>query len=226
MPAIFLPIARLRENHKRTLVRRTSDLVIEGYWRCGNHFATYAFIQSQPRPVHVAHHFHAPAQLQLAARWGVPALLLVREPAAAVASATLYLEHDEPAPLLDFYNVFHSSLLAFRDRLVVSNFPRTIGDFADVIREVNERFGRSYSLYQGTEEEEAQIRETIRREHRVNMDGNPATLPLPSADKERRKQPIIARIESPENRPQLQKAQELYEAFVSVSARSRAACSC
>jgi hypothetical protein len=216
VPAIFLPIAWLRENHKRTLIRRTSDLVVEGYWRCGNHFATYAFIQSQPGPVHVAHHFHAPAQLRLAAKWKVPAVLLVREPMVAVASATVFLEHDDPAPLLDFYNTFHSSLLPCKARMVISDFPRTIGDFASVIQEVNEKFGRQFALYHGTDAEEEQIRTKIKREHAANMDGNAATLPLPSADKERRKQPIIERIVAGENRSRLERAQELYNTLLSA----------
>jgi hypothetical protein len=215
MPIVFRPIAWMREDHKRTMVRRDSDIVIEGYWRCGNHFATYAFIQSQPAPVKVAHHFHAPAQLHLAARWNVPALLLVREPIEAVASATVFLEHDDPRPLLDFYNVFHESLRTIKDRLIVSDFPTTINDFSSVIRRVNERFGRQFALYRGTDEEESQLRDSIRREHRKNMQGNPATLPLPSAAKERRKLPIIDRIMSEANSRALKQAQSLYTELMS-----------
>lgn len=212
-PAVFLPIARLRENHKRTLVRRDSDLVVEGYWRCANHYATNAFIVSQPRQVHVAHHFHAPAQLMLALRWNVPALLLIREPLAAVSSATVYLEHDDPYPLLKFYNIFHESLVPFREGLVISDFERTTHDFGAVIREINERCGRTYAQYRGTPEEERRVEEMIRAEHATNMEARAATLPLPSEEKERRKSAIMQRLGAPRCASLLDEAQHYYQFF-------------
>jgi hypothetical protein len=214
---LFLPIARLREDGKRTVVRRDSDIVIEGYWRCANHFAVNAFIVAQPRPVHVAHHFHAPAQLMLAVRWNVPPLLLIREPVAAVSSATVYLEHDDPRPLLTFYNIFHEALLPYRDQLVVSNFPRTVNDFGSVIAEINERYGRSYALFQGTPEEAARVEALIREEHSANMEGIAATLPLPSEDKERLKSRVMERLSSPECAPLLDQARRYYEEFAKLS---------
>lgn len=221
MPAVFLPVATLRENHKRTRVRRDSDLVIEGYWRCGNHFATYAFMQSQTRPVHVAHHFHAPAQLMLAVRWQIPAVLLVREPLSAVASATVFLGREDPAPLLHFYNIFHRTLLPYRDRIVVSDFSRTINDFGSVGAEVNRRFGRNFEIFCGGGPERRRVEEAIRREHRENMDANPATLPMPSAEKERRKQVVIERLEARETASQLAEAQRLYESLIASAVSGR-----
>ncbi|MEM7312185.1 MAG: hypothetical protein AAF497_03440, partial [Planctomycetota bacterium] len=92
IPWFFLPVARFRETDKKTMIRRNTDIVIEGFWRCGNHFATSAFISAQPQPVRVAHHFHAPAQLVAAAKWGVPGILLIRNPIDVVASSNVYLD--------------------------------------------------------------------------------------------------------------------------------------
>jgi hypothetical protein len=216
-PSVFLPIARLREDGKRTVVRRDSDLVIEGYWRCANHFAVNAFIVAQPGPVHVAHHFHAPAQLMLAVRWNVPALLLIREPVAAVSSATVFLEHDDPRPLLQFYNIFHEALVPYREQLVVSDFPRTTNDFGSVIAEINERYARSYALYRGTPEERERVEALIREEHSGNMQGNIATLPLPSEEKERRKTRILERLNSRECADLLDQARHYYGTFAKYS---------
>ena len=147
-PSVFLPIAALREGPKKRLVRKTTDIVIEGYWRCGNHFAVYAFEVAQGGRVDIAHHFHAQAQLMLAARWGVPAVLLIREPLEAVASATVFLEQEDPRPLLRFYNLFHARLDDYVDRFVVSDFPVTVNDFGSVIAAVNEKFGRNFKTFQ------------------------------------------------------------------------------
>jgi hypothetical protein len=212
-PALFRPLAWLRENSKKRLVRRTTDLVIEGYWRCGNHFATYAFLVAQGRPVDVAHHFHAPAQLMLADRWGVPAVLLIREPLEAVASATVYLQKDDPRPFVAFYNTFHAPLIDLAPRLVVSDFPRTIGNFGSVIAEVNRRYGRQFALFEGTDEQKQEVDRRIRDEHDRNMGAVATTLPLPSAEKAALKERILDRLHQPECAPLLAEARHLYDAL-------------
>ncbi|HYO26093.1 MAG TPA: hypothetical protein VEQ85_14215 [Lacipirellulaceae bacterium] len=220
-PALFRPIALLREGGKKRCVRRTTDLVIEGYWRCGNHFAVYAFLVAQGKHVDVAHHFHAPAQLMLAARWGVPAVLLIREPVEAVASATVFLMREDPRPLLAFYNAFHERLLDYVDRLVVSDFPITVGDFGAVIEAVNAKYHTHYLPLEGTPEQRAEIDRRIREEHQQNMGAVATTLPLPSATKTHLKQRVLQRLERPECAALLDQARRHYEALrvYSVAAR-------
>lgn len=224
-PGIYVPLARLREGQKKRLVRRTTDVVIEGTWRCGNHFATYAFIVAQPRPVEIAHHFHAPAQLMLAVRWGVPAILLIREPIEAVASATVYLEKDDPRGFLKFYNTFHKAVVGIADQLVVSDFPRTVGDFGSVIAEVNRRYGRHFAMFHDTAQENEKVEAMIRREHATNMKSNAATLPLPSEEKTKRKELVLERLHDRRCQPLLAHAQELYNALTKFAQYQGSPCS-
>lgn len=217
IPSLFWPIARLRENDKRILIRRTSDLLISGYWRCANHYAAYAFLSAQNTPLHVARHFHAPAQVMLAVRWNVPTILLIREPQEAVSSATLFLGHIDPLPLLRFYNLYYGSLVKYRGDIVVSDFRRTTGDFNSVIRAVNERYGRKFRPYLKTPVNEAYVQELIRVEHRTNMHGRIETLPLPSCEKDQMKEQISRRLAQPRCEPLLGAAQETYERFRAVA---------
>lgn len=211
IPTVFLPIARWRTNDKRQVVCRDSDIAIEGYWRCGNHFATYAFMVAQDRPVKVAHHFHAPAQLMIAADWGVPAVLLIREPIEAVASSTVYLEQDDPRTFLRFYNAFYAPLPRYASRLVVSDFSTTVGDFGRVIAAVNKTYNRSFKRFEGTPEQRQRVEQMIREEHENNMGAQASTLPLPSEQKAQAKQRIIERMRQPECAKLLATAQRLYE---------------
>lgn len=213
IPGIYAPLARLREGSKKRMVRRTTDIVIEGYWRCGNHFATYAFLVAQGKPMEVAHHFHAPAQLMLAVRWGVPAVLLIREPLEAIASATVYLEKDDPRGFLKFYNTFHAPLVSLAPRLVVSDFPRTVGDFGSVIAAVNQKFGRDFAPFSHMPENCARVEEMIHDEHTQNMGSNAATLPLPSAEKATLKGRVMDALTSPPCASLLAEAQRLYAAL-------------
>jgi hypothetical protein len=212
-PAVFRPIAHLRENSKRRLVRRDTDVVIEGYWRCGNHFATYAFMIAQGRPTRVAHHFHAPAQLMLAVRWGVPAVLLVREPVEAVASATVYLHKEDPGPFLKFYRLFHEVLTDLAPHIVVSDFPVTVGHFGAVIDALNARYGTHFLPFVGDAQQCAAVERMIREEHAENMGAGQAQLPLPSEAKSQLKRRVIERMHDSRYRPMLEKAQRLYDHF-------------
>src|SRR5215210_9212094 len=88
-PLLFYSFYRLRPHYRRLLVARTTQFVIEGFPRSGNTFAVVAFEQAQRETFRIAHHLHAPAQVMLAARWRIPALVLVRKPTDAVLSWTI-----------------------------------------------------------------------------------------------------------------------------------------
>ena len=190
-PWFFLPIARLREDRKKRVVTSKTDIVIDGYWRSGNHFATYAFILSQHKPTIVAHHFHASSQIILAVRWGVPAVLLLRNPVDAVSSATIFIGKTDPRPLLRCYNIFYNSLLHLRDRIIVSDFPKTVKNFGSVINRVNERYQRDFIPYKSTHKENRMVERVIRNEHLKNMGAEFRTLPLPSKKRMRLKQRLF-----------------------------------
>lgn len=217
MPLLFFPIGLLRRNDKRVLVCRDTDLLITGYWRCANHYAAYAFITAQKIPVNVARHFHAPAQAMLAVRWNVPVLLLIREPVGAVSSSTVFFELDDPLPFLKLYNIYHEALIPYRDQLVVSDFKHTIADFGSVIAELNRVYGRQFSLYDGTQEEEQKVDKMIREEHRVGLHGRPTALPLPSLEKTPLTDKVKQRIREPRCAADLERAMELYQYFYATS---------
>ena len=84
-PALYLPLATVKRalrvdvrDLQRQVISSSTELVIEGYTRCGTTFAVYALQLSQGRPVRLAHHWHAPAQLIEASHRKIPALLVIR----------------------------------------------------------------------------------------------------------------------------------------------------
>ena len=86
-PALALPAARNRRHG--TLLQDDTEILIEGYPRSGNSFAVAALARAQARPVRIAHHAHVPGHVIAAARAGVPALVVIREPAEAVVEFVL-----------------------------------------------------------------------------------------------------------------------------------------
>src|SRR5690606_25851367 len=117
-PRLYLPLARrfnrTRDGHDRA-VARDSALVIEAFPRSGNTYARFAFEQSQPRPVKLAHHLHAPAQVIAAARWNVPCLVLIRNPCDAALSFHVRAPVLSLAGALQSYTRFYRRIEPWRE---------------------------------------------------------------------------------------------------------------
>jgi hypothetical protein len=162
-PALYLPFARHKyPGPSPEVISKQTELVIDGYTRCATTFAVYALQLSQPRPVRLAHHLHAPAQLIEAARNGVPALVLIREPKGAVVSQLIREPEVALSNALMAYARFYSCLLPYRDRFVVGDFAEVTSDFGAVVRRLNERFGTSFAEFVSTESNVREVFELIK----------------------------------------------------------------
>jgi hypothetical protein len=147
-PSIYLPFARKRyPGPSPKVIDHETEFVIDGYTRSACTFAVYAFQLAQPRPVRLAHHLHAPAQLIEAARRGIPALVVIREPEGALLSQIIREPHVSLRGALISYERFHSRLLPHAGSLVAGEFEEVTNDFGSVIRRVNARFGTNYAEF-------------------------------------------------------------------------------
>jgi hypothetical protein len=144
----YIPLARLRHGH--AAIADDTELVIDGFTRTAGTFALVAFQLAQPSPVRVAHHLHAPAHLIAAARRGIPALLLIREPDETALSCVTREPHVTLRQALHAYERFHTRLLPYRHAMVVADFGDVTSDFGAVTQRVNRRFGTSFTPFQHT----------------------------------------------------------------------------
>jgi len=151
-PAIYLPFARRKyPGPSPQVISSRTQLLIDGYTRSATTFAVYALQLSQDTPVRVAHHLHAPAQFIEAARRGIPALLLIREPQGAILSQLIREPGVTGHDALVAYSRFHTCLLPYRDTFVVGEFEEVTHDFGRVVRRLNLRFGTSFIEFANTE---------------------------------------------------------------------------
>ncbi len=149
-PSLALPLARARGHGYP--VGPGTELVIEGFPRSATSFAVSAFELAQPVKPDIAHHVHAPAQLIVAARAGIPALLLIRRPADAVLSLAVREPERSAGGMLRGWVRFHEPLLSCRSGLVVATFDQVVTDFGRVMERVNQRFGTSFVPFEHTPE--------------------------------------------------------------------------
>jgi hypothetical protein len=140
---------------------RSTELLIEAFPRSGNTYAEAAFRFANGDDVRLSHHLHTVRSVQLAVKYGTPALLLIREPRGILGSYLQFNPRYDGTEILEGYVVYHEALLPQIEHVVVSDFPETTGDFGAVTRRVNARFGTSFQPYERTPENEVAVRGMI-----------------------------------------------------------------
>jgi hypothetical protein len=151
-PALYLSFARHKyPGPSPEVISSDTELVIDGYTRSATTFGVYAFQLCQQKPVRLAHHLHAPAQLIAAARSGIPALLLIREPQGAILSQLIREPGVTLPDALVAYSRFYACLVPYLDSFVIGEFEQVTSDFGAVIRRLNERFGTSFAEFAHTD---------------------------------------------------------------------------
>ena len=241
-PALYLPLARLKyPGPSPEVLSPATELVIDGYTRCASTFAVYALQLAQPVPVRLAHHLHAPAQLVAAARAGVPALAVIREPREAILSQLVREPDVALRDALVAYARFYRRLLSCRDRMVVADFEEVTKDFGAVTRRVNDRFGTAFAEFEPTEQNTDRCFELIKLRgtlspvllgfesgtvtaedllpeialltRRSQEQAGAAAAWVPSQDRDRSKAALQEQWERPGLAPLRERAQWVYQAF-------------
>ena len=140
----FVPIAFFRQNNKKVLTTKDTDIVIEGFWRCANHYAVFAFKNAE-KNINIAHHFHASAQIKIAIKKNIPSLVLIRNPFDCIASCLVFEPNTKPQYFIEYYKQFYISLMDLRNYFVISDFDETITNFGAVMKKIKEAHERRTS---------------------------------------------------------------------------------
>lgn len=147
-PLGYLAFARHKyTGHNVEVVGPGTEMVIDGFTRSATTFAVYAFQLSQERPIWLAHHLHAPAQLIEAARRSIPTVVLIRKPQGAILSQLIREPDVALSDALFAYSRFYEHLLPYRKSFVVGEFGQVTHEFGAVIRQVNARFGTHFTEF-------------------------------------------------------------------------------
>lgn len=211
-PLLFFGAYSARRRYRGLLVDRTTRLVIEGFPRSGNTFAVFAFKYAQARDVRVAHHLHAPAQVIRAVGWGVPTLVLVREPMEAVLSLMLRDARFSAERALRYYISFYETVAAYRDGYVLGSFEDVIQDYGAVIERINARFGTGFVPFEHMEDNVSQVFSLIEASHRAKRRDRVVEeqIARPSAARAELKAELKGKLWSPELEPLTARARAVY----------------
>lgn len=157
--------------HLGAVVNSNTEVVIEGFPRTGNSFAVSAFELAQDRPVAIAHHSHAPAQVRAAARLGIPTMVLVRAPGDAIVSALIRSPTRRVGQSLREYCTFYGQLEECMGSFIVVPFTRLISNFGAEIHRLNAAFGTDFLPFEHGKGAVAEAFQAVERTHRVHTNG-------------------------------------------------------
>ena len=115
---LLLPIFRLFKKRYPCYATPDASICIEGFPRSGNSFFVMTFQQWNPGTT-IAHHSHLASNAKYSVKQHKPTVILIREPAEAIASAIAWDGREGriiPAVGLITYLVFYQSLYKYRQK--------------------------------------------------------------------------------------------------------------
>lgn len=140
-----------------------SEVVIEGFPRSGNSFATDAFRFAQGRHVFIGNHLHAVANIRRGVDKGKPVLVLIRNPRDAILSIcareALASKLGSSWDIRRKINIqacryfwFYKRINRIRDKVVLVSFSDVTCDYGKVIDQLNDRFKTNFIRFEHHEE--------------------------------------------------------------------------
>jgi hypothetical protein len=154
-------VASLNPTLRSSRITTGTQLVIDGFPRSGSTYARHAFLHGNGPGVPISSHRQSARSIENAMRRGIPVIVLLRPPRAAIASFL----HDEPGLQLDWAidtnRSFHHAILPICHSILVASFDEVTHDFGQVIRRCNERYGTDFVPYEATPDAEAAVARSI-----------------------------------------------------------------
>jgi hypothetical protein len=204
------------------MVGPDTDIVVEGYPRSANTTAVAAIRVANRRGIRIAHHIHAPMQFRLAARYGVPAMLLIREPSAAIASLSVRERGVNLEKAFRDYCCFYEQVRSVRNSFVIGEFEAVLWNFSMIVAEVNKKFGTSIEAPINAPAEDSAVRNVVEDMDRADRGAemvDETSVGRPNAARARLSERIFDRIDAEVPSELVSRAVEIYEDYRSHAAQ-------
>jgi hypothetical protein len=137
----------LKVNHNKThlIASRETSLVVDGYPRSGNSFFVRLIIhqleENDLSNLSLSHHTHRVENIKLAHHYGVPAVVLIRDPYDAIASFFIFQKFCLPIiECIKKYLHFYNFVLSFNANILIVNFDTVISNPNLVLEHIQKNF--------------------------------------------------------------------------------------
>lgn len=195
------------------------DLVIDGFPRSGNTFATHAFLSVNPQ-ARVSHHMHTPANVLRALEFGVPALVLIRPPADAVLSEVIREPRKSVPRGLQEWLSFYETVRPYLDRVTVAPFSAVTSAYDKTLTVLNERSGTAFAIYVNSPATDAAVLAGIDERARARGKAGERLerqVPRPSVSRAVHKREMVTHFDEPRTRVLLERAVALHAEYLDAA---------
>jgi len=215
---MFLPVV-LRATPTGTSRRLTDEtqVVIEGFPRSGNTFASRAMEHAADGPIVISSHVHVPAGVMRAVHLHYPTLVLIRRPVDSICSEKIAAPHASLPSVVRDWTSYYRKVWPYRDDFVVATFDQVTTDFGAVTARLNERFGTSFAHFEHSDENNELVFDAIDRKHLAVHGNTEHFVPRPSPARHAAKDQLLERLQSPELQGPLEEAAEVYRDFAKLA---------
>jgi len=210
---LLFPLLYLSKSRKNGIIRKDSDICIEGFQRSGNTFFHFSFMRLN-RQANIAHHLHASAQVIKAIQQGTPTIVLIRNPLEAVASLMVKDLNLTVESGLKSYMDFYKNLMPHRSKFVVGKFEEVIDQPGLLVKQINEQFKQEFQYEILNDNKRANLKEQIKKKNlRNKITAGWERSSIPNEQKEAAKQVVKKQIT---DNHFYKKALAVYEEFLLV----------
>ena len=219
-PYLYMFLYKVFGKNKKLLVGKETEIVIEGFPRSGNTFSVVALEYAEGRVMKIAHHLHAPAQIIWGIKYGVPAVVLIRNPVDVISSLVIREDYISIKVALIAYILFYGSLLKFKPKYLILKFEDVIGDYGEGIKKINNFFKKEYKLFVHSDENVSRVFSLVQKYAIEESDSNKLDekkVSRPSDDRKAQSEELKKEIKGDVYSVLLIKANNIYNEFVIAS---------
>jgi len=142
-PGISEVYYRLDPGARTIRLHRGTEIVIDGFPRSANTFAVESFLMANTGHS-VAHHLHDRRRIRKAVKWGIPVILIIREPDGCVNSFVNAITTTPADFFFTEYAKFYEGLTDILSGVIVAEFFEITTAWPAIIDRFNLKFGTDY----------------------------------------------------------------------------------
>lgn len=206
---LLFKLLPLSEKNKWKKVSPEKDICIEGFPRSANSFFSRAFQLYNPT-TKAAHHMHAPLQVIKAIEYGIPCVVLIRNPIDAIASVLVVDRSLSTRFAIQSYINFYERIWPVRQDIVISDFKDTTQHPHQVVERINQRYGTLFQMEPITSEVQYTIFSQLQKAQK-ELHQPEHLVAIPTEAKARIKQDVLQELT---HHPLLTIANLLYQKFL------------
>ena len=206
------------ENPLDYIVKKNhTDICIDGYPRSANSFSVRMFRQSNPDS-NIAHHTHAVANLSKSLVYGVPVVVLIRDPRQSIVSSVIAHRKNTISEEMHRYIDFYAWVLERVDCFVIADFDDVVNNFNMIIRSVNEKNNSSFLLLKDIDDADTKVKNDIeKRFDKLGQSKMSHIKPIPTKNRNEEKDRLTELVVGHDD---FHQAQSLYDEITFLSKKS------